>query len=230
WSPSFIESNGEMLSQEQKSAISKAFGTRVVNAYGAIEIWSIAYECPNGHLHLSDDVFVEVKSLKDDSICSVGSGEYGELLITSTLLKSQPFIRYKIGDIACLFESRCLCGLKNPILHLHEARTIHYINRYVNDIKMVNGVSLFKGVIWDLAVMGYDEIERYKVIQKTSDVFDVHLVASHSDEKRFRQDFIQCSEKRLAQRASFNFYYTTKEDPVFTLQKDYSFISNAMSN
>lgn len=227
WDISYIESNSELLTEEQKKSISSAFNTRVINNYGALEVWNIAYECSKGHLHISDDIYMEILDPNSNAILPPDSDQYGEILITSLVLKAQPFIRYKIGDIGKVTTKSCECGQTSSILQLHEARTINLINHFYSDKKMVNGVSLFKGVIWDLFDGGNEFVKKYKVIQLEQDYFEVHMVLTNPSEanKLATIDLFKThAEKRLEQKARFLFHFTDETDEIFT-GKNYSFLS-----
>lgn len=224
WQLSFIESNSELLTLEQKEKISAAFKVQVINSYGSREVWNIAYECPEGALHVSDNILVEIVDLHSDQILDIDSNEYGEVVVTNVVLHEYPFIRYRMGDIGALTTSNCPCGLKNHILILNEARKINMIHQVFNSGKIANGVSLFKGVVWDMLSCGYRGIERYKIIQTEPTLFNVYLVMDEAISENFSERFRSFAIKRLEHEATFAFHKVHNEDPIFA-GKSYSFIS-----
>ena len=83
----------------------KAFGCKIVSEYGAAETGIIAFECPEGNMHISmEGVLVEEVDK--------------EIIVTNLQLKSFPFIRYKLGDYITLDDNKinCSCGLKHRII------------------------------------------------------------------------------------------------------------------
>ena len=59
-----IESVGEVLNDELRNKVQDFFGISIVNLYGSEEHGGIAYECPNGAMHVLDEnVYVEAGAL-----------------------------------------------------------------------------------------------------------------------------------------------------------------------
>ncbi|WP_034042328.1 phenylacetate--CoA ligase family protein [Wocania ichthyoenteri] len=108
----------EMLFDDDKQLMETQFGVPVVNEYGASELDLIAFENPNNEWQAnSETLFVEVL---DEQNNVLPLGEEGRLVITSLYNKSQPFIRYDIGDIGVLSKESTL---KKPILEKLVGRT-----------------------------------------------------------------------------------------------------------
>lgn len=92
-----IESVGEVLNDELRNKVQDFFGISIVNLYGSEEHGGIAYECPNGAMHVLDEnVYVEAGAL-----------------ITKINNHAFPLIRYAQGDEICLTEQKicCTCGV-----------------------------------------------------------------------------------------------------------------------
>lgn len=225
WKLAFIESNSEVLTESDRQLIENTFQTKVVNAYGSREVWSIGYECKAGVLHLSDNVHVEIVALDSNNILGVDHDEYGEVVITSLVLKEYPFIRYRMGDLAKLKTSTCCCGSKNHIIELHNARKINLIHQVESSNKITNGVSLFKGVLWDMLSKGYSGINRYKVIQSESKLFEVYIVFEGEISQNFTKDFSEFSKRRLEQDDITILIKKVDNDHEIFNGKSYSFIS-----
>lgn len=225
WKPAFIESNSEVLTESDKELITTAFQSKVVNAYGSREVWSIAYECTEGLLHLSDNVHVEIASLDSDEILETDSDKYGEVVVTSLILREYPFIRYRMGDLAKLKTSNCSCGSKSQVIELHDARKINLIHQVESSNKIANGVSLFKGVLWDMLSKGYSGISRYKVIQSEPKLFEVYLVLEGELDQNFITNFSEFSKRRLEQDDVTILIKKVDNDHEIFNGKSYSFIS-----
>ncbi len=94
---------GEMLFPHQAELFQRAFGTPLLNCYGCRELSAIANQTePGGPLHvLRPHQFLEIV---DRNGRPAGPGESGRLILTSTVCKGTPFLRYEIGDIG-VYES-----------------------------------------------------------------------------------------------------------------------------
>ena len=101
----------EMLFEDDKQLMETQFGIPVINEYGASELDLIAFQNPNNEWQVnSETLFVEVL---DEHNNVLPLGEEGRLVMTSLYNKSQPFIRYDIGDIGVLSKNSTF---KKPIL------------------------------------------------------------------------------------------------------------------
>jgi len=104
----------EALDPATRGAL-EAAGVPVRANYTSEEFGPIAFECdrcPGSYHVATSNVIVEVV-LKNAT--SVGGKRAGQVLVTGLHSYATPFIRYDIGDIACLDE-RCACGHDGPAL------------------------------------------------------------------------------------------------------------------
>jgi phenylacetate-CoA ligase len=229
WRPSFIELNGMGTTAWQRDYISRVFGCKVVNNYGSIELWNMAYDCPEGLLHLSDHICMELRSFKDGSLLPPGSNEPGEVIATSLVLRAQPFIRYNLRDIGWISDKPCSCGSKAPVIHLHESRTAHYLDSHVNNVSIGSGIHLFNQVMEELSAKGHSGIKQYKVIQMERELFNVYIDGHIDNTECFCNDFIHSTVTRLGRKPVFDFQFLPETDEMFTSQKPYSFVSNVIN-
>lgn len=97
----YIESVGEILSEDIRKKAMSLFNIPVTNFYGSEEFNGIAYETISHRLEILDEnVFVEV--LNNDKICKNG---HGEAIITSLNNHAVPLIRYNQQDIVSVFQA-----------------------------------------------------------------------------------------------------------------------------
>lgn len=110
----YIELNGEICLESFQNEIKNVMNVEVANLYGCNEVNSIAFQCPNGHLHLVDNnVFVKLYNKKETT-------DYveGDLLLTSLHNKAMPLIDYDLGDrIQILKSNNCEISSK-PIINV----------------------------------------------------------------------------------------------------------------
>jgi phenylacetate-CoA ligase len=98
--------SGESHTDHLKAIIQKAFNICPIDEYNSNEGF-IAGSCKFGSLHLMEDTLIAEVKKADGTIAEYG---YGELLVTYLYSYDFPLIRYKIGDIVNITETKCKCG------------------------------------------------------------------------------------------------------------------------
>lgn len=119
--------HSEPMSRDEREHVASRFGCRIATNYYCNEVWAIAAECSHGGLHqFPDNVVLEIV---DDRGRAVPRGERGHVLVTSLHNYVQPFIRYRLGDIAAWEPDTgpCACGLDLPRLRALEGRDDDYL-------------------------------------------------------------------------------------------------------
>ncbi len=109
-----VVTTSEKITPSMRQVMEKAYGCRVFEEYSTVENVIFASECEHGRLHVSPDVSV-VEILKEDGT-PCDPGEIGEVVVTSLARRYQPFIRYRIGDLAMWDSDPCPCGRAMPVL------------------------------------------------------------------------------------------------------------------
>jgi phenylacetate-coenzyme A ligase PaaK-like adenylate-forming protein len=131
------------------------FGIPVRQTYSSEEVGMIGAECSKvrGHFHVaSSNVIVEVV----DRMHAVDGVSLGSLLVTHLHSYATPFIRYDIGDLACLREN-CPCGYDGVVIY-----NLH--GRESSAIKHRDG-RLSPFVIRDKELVGLAEFTEYRIRQ-----------------------------------------------------------------
>jgi phenylacetate-CoA ligase len=119
--------HSEPLSRDERCHLERRFGCPVAANYYCNEVWALAAECRHGALHQFPDS--AVLEIADDQGRPVRPGEVGHVLVTSLHNYVQPFIRYRLGDLA-VWETAaepCACGLELPRLRALEGRDDDYV-------------------------------------------------------------------------------------------------------
>ncbi|MDG1275689.1 MAG: hypothetical protein P8O16_00310 [Algoriphagus sp.] len=101
-----IKGTSEKIFPHYQEVVKKAFGRKIISEYGAAEAGIIAFECPEGNMHITEEgVYVE-------------QDENGEILVTNMLSYSFPIIRYRLGDSIKLADEnfKCACGRSHRII------------------------------------------------------------------------------------------------------------------
>lgn len=170
----YIEMSGELLTDEVRKIVKKHFKCDIANQYGANEMNSIAYECPEGNMHIMESN-VNVEILKNGK--SVYNEE-GEVCITTRTNSAMPLIRYKIGDYAKIERKVCKCGNLHSVLTLTSGRVNDYA--ICNDGSKVNSY-VFVHVV-DVLNYRYDGIiKQFKITQTAKNTFFVIFVIDEDD-------------------------------------------------
>ncbi len=99
-----VKGTSEMILEAYQPAVRQAFGRKMISEYGAAEAGLIAFECPEGRMHINmESVIVE-------------TDENNEIIITNLASLSFPIIRYRLGDCVTLSEEPCECGRSHPVI------------------------------------------------------------------------------------------------------------------
>jgi len=125
---------GEALDPDVRAIIESEWGIAVLENYSAMEIGTIALQCPESTaLHVqAENVLVEVLD-EDGQPCQ--PGETGRVVITAFNNYASPLIRYQIGDYATV-GAPCACGRGLPVLE-------RVMGRQRNLIILPNGDRIF---------------------------------------------------------------------------------------
>ena len=111
-----VKGTSEMILDAYQDASKEAFGCKIVSEYGAAETGLIAFECPNGNMHINvENVIVE---LDND----------GEIIVTNLASYSFPVIRYKLSVAVTLSDVQCSCGRAHPVIT--EVVGLKRVNRF----------------------------------------------------------------------------------------------------
>ncbi|MWC29853.1 AMP-binding protein [Paenibacillus sp. MMS18-CY102] len=97
----FVQNWGELIQPLQRQKIEDVFGVPLLDYYGMEEIWLIAFSNKEKQLQINEQcVYVEV--LDPETGQPLPEGEAGDLIVTSFVMKSTPFVRYRTGDLGRL--------------------------------------------------------------------------------------------------------------------------------
>ena len=109
-----VVTTSEKVTPEMREVMEAAFGCRVYEEYSTVENCLFASECEAGSLHVSPDVSVVEILRPDGTPCE--PEEPGEVVTTCLMRNYQPFVRYRVGDVAAWSATPCPCGRSMPVL------------------------------------------------------------------------------------------------------------------
>ncbi len=170
----YVELMGEYLFKDQQEFIKNTLNCNISNHYGCTEIYGIAQQCSLGHMHvLSDNVLLEID--KNNQVIVTGLNSF-----------AMPFIRYRLGDKACIKKIECSCGETSDCVEIKAGRISE--NVVLSDGKLINS-AVFYYIIETI-----NRIEtmvlRFKVVQKDFGYLKVYLcVKVQADQNYIKKVF-----------------------------------------
>ena len=153
-----VYSTAEVLEDNQRELMQRAFSCRVFNQYGSREIPNIACECRHGNMHIFTDM-VSLESTADE-----------RLLITSLTNRLMPMIRYEIGDAGRRLGGDCACGSPFPLMAMGMCRQ--------NDLIRTPGGKAVHPSYFNKLLYGMTQIRQYQWQQTAPDRIVLSVVAS----------------------------------------------------
>jgi len=190
--PKMILGSADLIDVDSRRYIEKTFNAPYYDQYGCAEVNRMAWQCPERkYYHIdSDSVILEFIG-KDGEV--VGPGESGEVTLTSLYNVTMPFIRYAIGDIGQPSKEICTCGRVLPLMEVIEGRSDSFImlpdGRKISPRVLTVGLSMFPY---------YNEIDRFRIVQKKLDSFDVYLSMKNKDmENQLLLDSLSAHFKKI---------------------------------
>ena len=161
----------EVLMPDNRKYIEETFGCKVANEYGSAEVGLIAFECPNGRMHIFEEAVLLQEA--DDGVATVTELHNNNMVL----------LNYINGDKVRLADIPCNCGRSLKVLDQIEGRL-------ADTILTTNGEQisqyLFYYAVKELDDIGLrNSITKYKVIQ-TKNLFNFYIVKgpNYSEEVR----------------------------------------------
>ena len=153
---------GEILTESQNELFRQAFGVPILNRYGSREMGAIACQTQAGGPLLVSRPWYHVEIVDDDGK-PVTPGQSGRLLVTSTVCRGTPFLRYQIEDLAT--ADPALTG-EDGIGGL-----LAVDGRLAGLLDLPNGRRI-NNIFWNHLFKEFPEIEQFQVTLRQDD----HLV------------------------------------------------------
>lgn len=160
----FIKGTSEKIYPHYQDEVIKAFGTRIISEYGSAETGIIAFECPNGNMHVNEETcYVEIKD--------------GKIIVTNLISRSFPIIRYELGDYISMNSENCSCGRSHYIIDDILGRVGRNIIGYSG--KKYPSLTLYY-VFKNLALSHSIKLS-YRCVQESVGLLELYLETSLSD-------------------------------------------------
>lgn len=168
--PVAVSSTSETVFPEYRKKIEEIFQAPLYNQYGCGECNSIAFEC-NEHngMHITMEH------------CILESVENDHLVVTNLDNYSQPFIRYKNGDIGKISHEACACGNMAPRLIDLQGRASE--NVILKDDASANGI-FFANLLDQAGFINSDKMLRFQVVQNKAGEIEFKAEVKRQMEKK----------------------------------------------
>lgn len=176
--PLRVYSGAEVLEKIDRIYLEQIFGPIVYEIYQCTEGF-LAISCEHGSLHLNEDFVLLEKHFIDSK-----RGKFLPI-ITDTLRRTQPIVKFRHNDIMTLRPTPCPCGSHHTALNSIEGRTDDIF--YLLDAKDHSTIPFFPGDI-NSAVMKYsdEDLLEYRIVQESTYIIQI-AVKSNDLSKSFQQ-------------------------------------------
>ena len=176
----------ETLHDFQREAIEAALGCPAVNEFGCTETGIIAFQCPQGGMHVPvEAVYVEIEP---DNL--TGSPDLGRVILTDLHNYAMPIIRYDVGDLAAFSKGSCPCGRALPLLKDIVGRTSDII--VTPDGRRIHTI-IFYYILYGLESRG-GGIKKFQVVRDAPHSYIMKLVK----DTNFREEDFTLIKRKIA--------------------------------
>jgi phenylacetate-coenzyme A ligase PaaK-like adenylate-forming protein len=152
--------------------ITAAWGRRPFDMYGITEAGMFGLECEQHRLHAMDDEFIF--EVVDEDNRPVAPGEPGhKVLITNLFMRTQPLIRYEVGDMVAVSAEPCPCGRPFPVLQAVEGRSDDVLHLPAAD----GGDVAVHPMHFRSPLAAEEGVRQYEVVQREGDIL-IRIVPS----------------------------------------------------
>lgn len=185
-----VITTSEKLTPEMREVMERAYRCRVFEEYSTVENALFASECEQGRLHVSPDVGI-VEILRPDGTPCM-PGEVGEVVATCLMRTYQPFVRYRLGDLAAWDAEPCPCGRSLPVIK-------EVVGRIEDVVVGPDGREMvrFHGIFVD-----QPHVREGQIVQEALDRIVARVVAAPGFGKHDESDIIRRIKQRLGDDVS----------------------------
>ena len=178
----------EIWDERLRKQIERILDIETFDIYGISEIMGpgVAVECDRRKgLHIFEDAFYP-EIVRPETGEVLGPEEEGELVLTTLTKEGMPLVRYRTGDVTCLFEKLCDCG--------SSFRTMARIKGRTDDMLIIQGVNIFPSQIESVLMSIEGITPSYQIVVDTREGRDVLQLNIEVTEEMF-SDKVQALEE-----------------------------------
>ena len=168
----------EPWTERMRNRMQEWLGIKAYDIFGTSELSGPMFtECTEqkGFHVWSDIALTEILDPRTEE--PVAPGEKGELTVTILKKEALPMIRYRIGDITSMDDSRCSCGRTHP--------RVQRITGRVDDMLIIRGINVFPSQV-EYALMGIPEVgQHFQIVVDRKGALDDMLVRVELNKESF---------------------------------------------
>lgn len=188
----------EILYPHQREMIETAFGCPVINEYGCTEVGIIAFQCPEGGMHLSSENIL-VEFIRDGKPAQ--PGQMASIVVTDLNNRRMPLVRYRTGDVGCYSARLCPCGRGLPLMEVS-------VGREVDLIRLRNGKVLHPETLTlPHDSLLFEKIRQYKIFQRSLSLFFIQIEAEPGSESLVTNGFSRFVRDKLGEEVAVEFEF-----------------------
>jgi len=201
--PQYIFGVSDLVDEECRELIQKAFKTKLIDLYGAAEAGCIAWQCPlcNGYHLNSDTVLVEFLQGENSS----PPGSRGRIVVTNLYSTAMPLIRYELEDVGIPSPENSSCGRGLPLMKIIEGRCDAFLT-------LPSGKTLSPMFFFSL-MKNITGIKQWRVVQKIPSQIDVYIIPLRSFASHSAQDIKNEIEKKIEDKIQIKVILTESIPP-----------------
>jgi len=167
--PALVVLSAEGLPPGEYDRIATAFGAKVRQGYAANECPFLSYSCPHGWLHVNSDWAILEPVDADHQPVPPGQRSHTALL-TNLANRTQPILRYDLGDAVLLRPDPCPCGDPLPAIQV-QGRTADLLTFPTRSGEPVTIAPLALG----LALERLPEVELFQIVHTAPTELSIRL-------------------------------------------------------
>ena len=188
-----VKGTSEKIYDAYQKPVNDVFGTRLISEYGSAEAGIIAFECPEGKMHIAmENVIVEELDNK--------------ILVTNLFSFSLPIIRYDLGDyIELAKEKVCSCGREHQVINEVTGRVGTNIEGYKSSYPALYLYYVFKNIS-----LGYGINVGYNSCQDKEGKLNINVVYEGDEEEQLRKYINEEVEKLFKQDVECHIEFISK--------------------
>ena len=165
--PQLILTGSELLLPDEAKLIRRVFDCDSVDDYGSHELGPMSWECRE-HVGYHVNVDNVVLEFLDKDGENVAPDEQGNIVCTSLVNYSMPFIRYHIDDKGIPSDEKCPCGRPLPLMKIIEGREDDFLT--TTDGRIISPLVL--SMLW---YIGNPDVTQFRIVQESRDRLTIQL-------------------------------------------------------
>jgi phenylacetate-CoA ligase len=172
--------SSELLRDDQRLIIEKAFQRPIRDLYGHTERAVAAGECNEGRLHVYPE-YGQLEILPMYEQDENNDSKSGEIIATGFNNKAMPLIRFRTGDIGELTGEQCPCGRNMDVLRMEYGRLDDFLVNPESNIISFSALNFHSNIFDGIETYQYEQhnpdevIFRYALLPGASDISEAKI-------------------------------------------------------